>query len=67
DKGTPFKFKLDQFEVIRGWYEGIATMKKGEITIFKIPPNLGLWRSGVLTSCSSEFNAYLQYGVSHVE
>ncbi|KAF6141058.1 hypothetical protein GIB67_006503, partial [Kingdonia uniflora] len=46
NKGTPFKFKLGQFEVIRGWDEGIATMKKGERAIFKIPPNLGYGEVG---------------------
>ncbi|KAE9599730.1 hypothetical protein Lal_00045764 [Lupinus albus] len=40
DKGSSFRFKLGQCEVIKGWDEGVATMKKGEIAIFKIPPNL---------------------------
>ncbi|XP_061369920.1 peptidyl-prolyl cis-trans isomerase FKBP65-like [Gastrolobium bilobum] len=40
DKGSSFHFKLGQSEVIKGWDEGVATMKKGERAIFKIPPNL---------------------------
>ncbi|XP_027350380.1 peptidyl-prolyl cis-trans isomerase FKBP65-like isoform X4 [Abrus precatorius] len=40
DKGSPFRFKIGQCEVIKGWDEGVATMKKGEKAIFKIPPNL---------------------------
>eukprot|EP00257_Ricinus_communis_P019949 XP_015579076.1 70 kDa peptidyl-prolyl isomerase [Ricinus communis] len=46
DKGAPFVFKLDQGEVIKGLDEGIATMKKGERAIFKVPPNLGYGEAG---------------------
>ncbi|KAF5954610.1 hypothetical protein HYC85_007466 [Camellia sinensis] len=40
DRGTPFKFTLGQGQVIKGWDEGIKTMKKGENAIFTIPPEL---------------------------
>ncbi|RVX04994.1 Peptidyl-prolyl cis-trans isomerase FKBP65 [Vitis vinifera] len=40
DRGAPFWFKLGQCEVIKGWEEGVATMKKGERAIFTIPPDL---------------------------
>nr|GMD84380.1 peptidyl-prolyl cis-trans isomerase FKBP62-like [Ipomoea batatas] len=43
DRGTPFKFKLGQGQVIKGWDEGIKTMKKGEKALFSIPPEMALW------------------------
>ncbi|KAF3442184.1 hypothetical protein FNV43_RR16100 [Rhamnella rubrinervis] len=43
---TPLRFKLGQCEVIKGWDEGIATMKKGERAIFTIPPNLAYGEMG---------------------
>ncbi|KAA8517370.1 hypothetical protein F0562_017663 [Nyssa sinensis] len=46
DKGTPFRFKLGQCEVIKGWDEGIATMKKGERAIFTVPPDLAYGDGG---------------------
>ncbi|PKI31938.1 hypothetical protein CRG98_047656, partial [Punica granatum] len=44
--GSSFKFKLGQCEVIRGWDEGVAMMKKGERAIFTIPPNLAYGELG---------------------
>ncbi|KAL1813451.1 hypothetical protein ACET3Z_023516 [Daucus carota] len=44
--GKPFTFKLGQCEVIKGWDEGIATMKKGERAILTIPPELAYGESG---------------------
>ncbi|CAI8613777.1 unnamed protein product [Vicia faba] len=46
DKGSSFRFKLGQGEVIKGWDEGVATMKKGERAIFKIPPALAYGEVG---------------------
>lgn len=46
DRGTPFRFKLGQGQVIKGWELGIASMKKGEKAIFTIPPELGYGESG---------------------
>ncbi|XP_057437886.1 70 kDa peptidyl-prolyl isomerase-like [Lotus japonicus] len=46
DKGSSFRFKLGQCEVIKGWDEGVATMKKGERAIFKMPPNLAYGGAG---------------------
>lgn len=46
DRGDPFTFKLGQGQVIKGWDEGIATMKKGEQALFTIPPELAYGESG---------------------
>ncbi|KAL8162890.1 hypothetical protein V2J09_014379 [Rumex salicifolius] len=46
DRGTPFKFKLGQGQVIKGWDEGIKTMKKGEKSLFTIPPEMAYGESG---------------------
>ncbi|KAG6472603.1 hypothetical protein ZIOFF_070075 [Zingiber officinale] len=45
DQDTPFKFKLGQGQVIKGWDQGIKTMKKGENAIFTIPPDLAYGES----------------------
>lgn len=45
-RGKPFTFKLGQGEVIKGWDEGIATMKKNERAIFTIPPNMAYGEIG---------------------
>ncbi|MED6124398.1 hypothetical protein PIB30_058576 [Stylosanthes scabra] len=46
DKGSSFRFKLGQCEVIKGWDEGVGSMKKGERAIFRIPPNLAYGEEG---------------------
>lgn len=46
DRGTPFKFTLGQGQVIKGWDEGIKTMKKGENALFTIPPELAYGEAG---------------------
>ncbi|XP_058107370.1 70 kDa peptidyl-prolyl isomerase-like [Magnolia sinica] len=46
DGGIPFTFKLGSGEVIKGWDDGIATMRKGERAIFTIPPNLAYGEVG---------------------
>eukprot|EP00249_Psilotum_nudum_P018292 c26731_g1_i3 orf=565-2328(-) len=46
DRGDPFTFKLGQGQVIKGWDEGIATMKKGEHAIFTIPSDLAYGKAG---------------------
>lgn len=61
DRGTPFKFKLGQGQVIRGWDEGIKTMKKGENAIFTIPPELAYGESGSPPTIPP--NATLQFDV----
>lgn len=61
DRGTPFKFKLGQGQVIKGWDEGIKTMKKGENALFTIPPELAYGESGSPPTIPP--NATLQFDV----
>ncbi|XVE84634.1 hypothetical protein DITRI_Ditri17bG0028400 [Diplodiscus trichospermus] len=61
DRGTPFKFKLGRGQVIKGWDEGIKTMKKGENAIFTIPPELAYGESGSPPTIPP--NATLQFDV----
>lgn len=61
DRGTPFKFTLGQGEVIKGWDQGIKTMKKGENAIFTIPPELAYGEPGSPPTIPP--NATLQFDV----
>ncbi|CAJ2635053.1 unnamed protein product [Trifolium pratense] len=61
DRGTPFNFKLGQGQVIKGWDDGIKTMKKGENALFTIPPELAYGESGSPPTIPP--NATLQFDV----
>lgn len=46
DKGTPFPFTIGQGQVIKGWDEGVMTMKIGGRRILIVPPDLGYGAQG---------------------
>ncbi|KAM3189832.1 hypothetical protein ACQJBY_068222 [Aegilops geniculata] len=61
DRDDTFKFKLGQGQVIKGWDQGIKTMKKGENALFTIPPELAYGESGSPPTIPA--NATLQFDV----
>lgn len=56
DRGKPFVFTIGVGQVIKGWDEGVALMKKGQKIRLFIPANLGYGARGAGAAIPSNAN-----------
>nr|XP_020447067.1 peptidyl-prolyl cis-trans isomerase FKBP1A-like [Monopterus albus] len=61
DRGEPFKFKIGQGEVIRGWDDGVAQMSRGQVARLTCSPDYAYGAAGCPPAIPS--NAILHFEV----
>ena len=59
-RGTPFSFVLNGNQVIPGWDIAVASMKRGEKSLFFIPSNLAYGQRGAGTSIPPNTNLWFE-------
>ena len=64
DRGQGFRFTLGKGEVIKGWDEGVAGMKMGEVRKLTIPPDMGYGARGFPPVIPPNANAGVRGGVA---
>jgi FKBP-type peptidyl-prolyl cis-trans isomerase FkpA len=64
DHGRPFEFFIGKGEVIKGWDEGVATMKVGGNRTLIVPPELGYGAHGLPSRVPA--NAWLIFDIDLV-
>ena len=46
DRNEPFKFKIKEGQVIKGWDEGVSTMRRGEVAMFTLRQDYAYGKNG---------------------